>query len=70
MAILRYFIAKKVMPSGNLLSLNKRWQFGYVFLLNNICWQFGDTQSLRVHGRFCDNLSLNIDWRFWQLLIA
>jgi hypothetical protein len=57
MAILHYFIAKKAMPFGNLLSLNKRWQFG-------------DTQLLRVRGRFCNNLSLNIDWRFRQLLIA
>jgi hypothetical protein len=37
MAILRYFIAKKAMPFGDLLSLNKRWRFGYV-LLPNICW--------------------------------
>jgi hypothetical protein len=64
MAILGYFIAKKVMPFGDLLSLNKRWQFGYVLSLN-IRWQFGSTQSLKVCGRFCNN-----DWQFWQLLIA
>ncbi len=69
MAILRYFITKKAMPFGNLLSLNKRWRFVYVLLLN-ICWRFGNTQSLRVCGQFCDNLSLNIDCQIWQLLTA
>jgi hypothetical protein len=69
MAILCYFIAKKAMPFGDLLSLNEQWQFGYVLLLN-ICWRFGDTQWRRVCGRFCDNLLLNIDWQFRQLLIA
>jgi hypothetical protein len=33
MAIWRYFIAKKAMPFGDLLLLNKRWQFGYVYCL-------------------------------------
>jgi hypothetical protein len=41
-AIWRYFIAKKAMPFGDLISLNKQWQFGYVLLLN-ICWQVGET---------------------------
>jgi hypothetical protein len=57
------------MPFGDLLSLNKQWQFGYILLLK-MRWQFGDTQSLRIRGQFCDNLSLNIDWQFWWLLIA
>jgi hypothetical protein len=34
MAIWRSFIAEKAMPLGNHLLLKKRWQFGYVLLLN------------------------------------
>jgi hypothetical protein len=69
MAILQSFIAKQAMPFGNNLSLKKQWRFHAILSLNK-CWQFGNTQWLRVCGRFCDNLSLNIDWQFWQLLIA
>ncbi len=57
------------MPFGDHLSLNKQRQFGYVLLLN-IRRRFGDTQSLRICGLFCNYLSLNFDWQFWQLLIA
>jgi hypothetical protein len=57
------------MTFGDNLLLNKRWRFGYVLLLN-IRWQFSDTQLLCFCGRFCDNLSLSINWQFWRPLIA
>jgi hypothetical protein len=69
MAFLQSFIAKQARPFGDQLSLNKRWQFGYILSLNMLR-RFCDKQSLRVRGRFCNMLLLNIDWQFWQLLIA
>jgi hypothetical protein len=58
------------MPFGNHLLLKGQRQFGYVLLLNKR-QRFGDTQELlRVCSLFCDYLSLNFDWQFWQLLIA
>jgi hypothetical protein len=45
LAILQQPIAKQAMPFGDLLSLKKAKQFGYVLLLNT-CWRLGDKQSL------------------------
>jgi hypothetical protein len=69
MAIWQSRIANQAMPFGDHLSLKKRRRFGYVLLLK-ICRRLGDKQSLGVCGLFCDYLSLNIDWQFWQPFIA
>jgi hypothetical protein len=57
------------MPFGDHLSLNIRWQFGYVLLLN-MRWQLRDTQLLSFHGQFGDNLLLIVNWQFLRPLIA